>query len=96
VHTGVRDRGHPRGDQHRTGDRRSLHIVHIASSSGDDLDQSLALIDSSRAAGMDVTTEVYPYTAASTMLESACSIRGGRRISRSTTRTRDGPRPVSA
>jgi len=49
----------------------SLHIVHIASSSGDDLEQSLALIDSSRAAGMDLTTEVYPYTAASTMLESA-------------------------
>jgi len=49
----------------------SLHIVHVASSSGDDLAQSLALIDSSRAAGMDVTTEVYPYTAASTMLESA-------------------------
>jgi dihydroorotase len=49
----------------------SLHIVHIGSSSGDDLDEALALIDSSRAAGMDLTTEVYPYTAASTMLESA-------------------------
>ena len=49
----------------------ALHIVHIGSSSGDDLDEALALIDSSRAAGMDLTTEVYPYTAASTMLESA-------------------------
>lgn len=49
----------------------SLHIVHIASSSGDDLTAALGLIDSSRAAGMDLTTEVYPYTAASTMLESA-------------------------
>jgi dihydroorotase len=49
----------------------SLHIVHIGSSSGDDINESLALVDSSRAAGMDVTTEVYPYTAASTMLESA-------------------------
>lgn len=49
----------------------SLHIVHIGSSSGDDLPEALALIDSSRAAGMDLTTEVYPYTAASTMLESA-------------------------
>lgn len=49
----------------------SLHIVHIGSSSGDDLPEALALIDSSRADGVDLTTEVYPYTAASTMLESA-------------------------
>ena len=49
----------------------SLHIVHVGSSSGDDINESLALIDSSKAAGMDLTTEVYPYTAASTMLESA-------------------------
>lgn len=49
----------------------SLHIVHIGSSSGDDLPEALALVDSSRAEGMDLTTEVYPYTAASTMLESA-------------------------
>ena len=49
----------------------SLHIVHIGSSSGDDINEALALIDSSRAAGMDLTTEVYPYTAGSTMLESA-------------------------
>lgn len=49
----------------------SLHIVHIGSSSGGDLPEALALVDSSRAAGLDLTTEVYPYTAASTMLESA-------------------------
>lgn len=49
----------------------SLHIVHIGSSAGDDIVEALALVDSSRAAGMDVTTEVYPYTAASTLLESA-------------------------
>ena len=49
----------------------SLHIVHIGSSSGDDINDALQLIDSSRAAGMDLSTEVYPYTAASTMLESA-------------------------
>jgi N-acyl-D-aspartate/D-glutamate deacylase len=48
-----------------------LHIVHIGSSAGDDLPAALALIDSARAAGQDVTTEVYPYTAASTLLESA-------------------------
>jgi dihydroorotase len=49
----------------------ALHIVHIGSSSRDDLPEALALIDSSRAAGMDLTSEVYPYTAASTALESA-------------------------
>ena len=48
-----------------------LHVVHVGSSAGGDLPQALALIDSVRAAGQDVTTEVYPYTAASTLLESA-------------------------
>ena len=49
----------------------SLHIVHVGSSSGDDIDAALALVDSSRTAGLEVSTEVYPYTAASTLLESA-------------------------
>jgi dihydroorotase len=49
----------------------SLHVVHVASSSGDDLPEAVAVSDSARAAGQDVTTEVYPYTAASTLLESA-------------------------
>ncbi len=51
--------------------RASLHIVHIASSSLWDLPAALALVDSAREAGMDLTTEVYPYTAGSTRLESA-------------------------
>jgi dihydroorotase len=49
----------------------SLHIVHIGSSALNDMDDVLALVDSSRAGGMDLTTEVYPYSAASTLLESA-------------------------
>ncbi len=49
----------------------SLHIVHIGSSSIGDMPEVLKLIDENRAAGMDLTTEVYPYTAASTLLESA-------------------------
>ncbi len=49
----------------------ALHVVHVGSSAGDDLPTALALIDSAKAGGMDLTTEVYPYTAASTMLESA-------------------------
>lgn len=53
----------------RTG--TSLHIVHVGSSGITDVPEVLKLIDESRAAGMDLTTEVYPYTAASTALESA-------------------------
>lgn len=53
----------------RTG--AALHIVHVGSSSIGDLPEVLKLIDASKAAGMDISTEVYPYTAASTMLESA-------------------------
>jgi dihydroorotase len=49
----------------------SLHIVHIGSSAGNDLPAALALVDSARTAGLDVTTEVYPYTAASSLIESA-------------------------
>ena len=49
----------------------ALHIVHVGSSSLGDLPEVLSLIDSSRAAGLDVSTEVYPYTAASTLIESA-------------------------
>jgi dihydroorotase len=49
----------------------SLHIVHVGSSGIGDLPEVLKLIDASKAAGMDISTEVYPYTAASTMLESA-------------------------
>ncbi len=49
----------------------SLHIVHIGSSGLGDLPEVLKLIDASKAAGVDLTTEVYPYTAASTVLESA-------------------------
>ena len=49
----------------------SLHIVHIGSSGGSEVREALALIDSVREAGLDVSTEVYPYTAASTLIESA-------------------------
>ena len=54
----------------------SLQIVHIGSSAIGDIKEALALIDSSRAAGMDLTTEVYPYTVASTLLQSAMFNRG--------------------
>ncbi|HEY7697478.1 MAG TPA: amidohydrolase family protein, partial [Vicinamibacteria bacterium] len=49
----------------------SLHIVHMNSSAGDLGKTTLSMIRGARAAGLDVTTEAYPYTAGSTRLESA-------------------------
>jgi N-acyl-D-aspartate/D-glutamate deacylase len=48
-----------------------LHIVHVNSSGGDDLDAFLAAIQTARAAGQDVTTEAYPYGAGMTEIQSA-------------------------
>jgi dihydroorotase len=48
-----------------------LHIVHVNSSSLWDLPVVLELVEGARKRGVDVTTEAYPYTAASTSLESA-------------------------
>jgi dihydroorotase len=49
----------------------SVHIVHIGSNGLGQTPRLLAMIDGARARGLDVTTEVYPYTAASTYLQSA-------------------------
>lgn len=49
----------------------SLHIVHMNSSSLWDYQTNLELILGAQARGVDVTTEAYPYTAASTSIESA-------------------------
>lgn len=48
----------------------SLHIVHVNSMSLGSLPLVLDLIGSARKRGLDITTEAYPYTAASTFLES--------------------------
>ncbi|MBT3326336.1 MAG: amidohydrolase family protein [Gemmatimonadales bacterium] len=48
-----------------------LHIVHLNSSSLWDIETNLDLIRGARRAGVNVTTEAYPYTAASTSIESA-------------------------
>ena len=48
-----------------------LHIVHVGSSGSGDVPAILDLIDAKRKAGLDLTTEVYPYIAGSTRLESA-------------------------
>jgi N-acyl-D-aspartate/D-glutamate deacylase len=46
----------------------SLHIVHIGSSGGNQVPLLLNMLDQARTNGMDVTTEVYPYTAWSTFI----------------------------
>ena len=48
-----------------------LHIVHVNSSGGDELDAFLAAIKAAREAGQDVTTEAYPYGAGMTEIQSA-------------------------
>jgi N-acyl-D-aspartate/D-glutamate deacylase len=51
--------------------RAALHIVHVNSSAGDEIDQFLAAIQAARDAGQDVTTEAYPYGAGMTEIQSA-------------------------
>lgn len=48
-----------------------LHIVHVNSVAGDQIDQFLAAIQAARDAGQDVTTEAYPYGAGMTEIQSA-------------------------
>jgi dihydroorotase len=48
-----------------------LHLVHINSMSLSKISLSLELIASANQKGFDITTELYPYTAASTMIQSA-------------------------
>ncbi len=49
----------------------SLHIVHANSLSLADIQVTLDMVASAQRRGLDITTEVYPYTAASTSIESA-------------------------
>jgi len=57
------------GDAAATG--ASVHIVHIGSSGLRQVPTLLEMIDGAQARGLDVTTEVYPYTAASTDIQAA-------------------------
>jgi dihydroorotase len=56
---------------HAEATRAGLHVFHLGSSGGPRARAYLARIAAARARGLDVTTEVYPYTASSTYLESA-------------------------
>ena len=48
-----------------------LHVVHITSMGLQDTPRLIAMVRGTQEHGLDVTTECYPYTAGSTMLESA-------------------------
>lgn len=56
----------------------ALHVVHVNSSGGASVRAYLAAIEAARAAGRDVTVEAYPYTASSTLIESAIFAPGWR------------------
>jgi dihydroorotase len=49
----------------------SLHVVHITSVGGRQTATCLKMMEGARSRGLDVTTEMYPYTAAATRIESA-------------------------
>lgn len=51
--------------------KAALHIVHVNSVAGDEIDQFFATIQRARDAGQDVTTEAYPYGAGMTEIQSA-------------------------
>lgn len=48
-----------------------LHIAHVNSTAGDEIGMWLDAIKQARGDGQDVTTEVYPYTAGATLIQSA-------------------------
>lgn len=47
-----------------------LHIVHVNSMSLQDIGVAIKMVEEAQERGLDITTEVYPYTAASTSLQS--------------------------
>lgn len=49
----------------------ALHVVHANSSAGEAIAPFLARIERARGAGQDVTTEMYPYAASQTTIQSA-------------------------
>jgi dihydroorotase len=51
--------------------RASMHVAHINSTAGDDIRTWLDVLAEARAGNLDVTTEVYPYTASASLIQSA-------------------------
>ena len=48
----------------------ALHVVHINSTAGDQVEEAVAMIRGARERGMDVTMEAYPYTASASLIQS--------------------------
>jgi N-acyl-D-aspartate/D-glutamate deacylase len=61
-----------------TGSGASLHICHIGSSCSTDIGTCLEYIAGARLQGVDISTEIYPYTAGSTEIGSALFDEGWR------------------
>lgn len=57
----------------------SVHFAHIGSSGAKFVPTMLEMIEGARKHGVDITTEIYPYTAASTAIGSAIFNKGWRR-----------------
>jgi dihydroorotase len=51
--------------------KASLHIVHLNSMALGEIKLCLDMVDAAQKTGLDITSEMYPYTAASTALQSA-------------------------
>ena len=49
----------------------SLHLVHLNSMALSEIKLCIEMLDAAQKSGFDITTEMYPYTAASTFLQSA-------------------------
>ena len=64
--------------EHARASGGSLHVLHINSASGDAMDAYLDAIAAAVKRGFDVSTEVYPYTASSTAIESEVFSEGWR------------------
>ncbi|HJU43059.1 MAG TPA: amidohydrolase family protein [Vicinamibacterales bacterium] len=51
--------------------RTPLHVAHVNSTAGDRIREWLEMIAEARRQGVDVTTELYPYTAGASLIQSA-------------------------
>jgi dihydroorotase len=51
--------------------RAPLHIVHVNSMAGKDIQLAIDMVHRAGLSGFDITTELYPYTASSTLIQSA-------------------------
>ena len=58
----------------------SVHLVHANSMSLGEIETTLSMVSSAQKLGLDITTEVYPYTAASTSIESTIFDEGWKEI----------------